>query len=156
MTESFKVNETVHSLKKRIDVTPTRSTVESIVGKDGIRDHPDGTWDADLKGKQVQQWLEARRPRARLDAERGAELNAGHDNVTLRDRDGRERRPAGWMADSVGRKFGLSRRSFNIPILDPGWTWRCERGHLFGFVRGPRPGSTECLYCDGLALAEPA
>lgn len=122
-----KPNETLSSLRKKVEKTPTISDVKAIVGEGGITHYPDGTWTADLKGRQVQQWLEVRRPRAQVDAERGAALNAAASHETIRDERGRERRPRVEYADSVGRKFGLSRRSFRIPVWPKGYRARDGR-----------------------------
>lgn len=122
---------------------------------------PDGTiQEATVKGNAaVVRMLEMQMERYRADTEYYDGLHAQIPHVRIKDARGRVRHVKERDADRIGRKFGVSRRSFSLPQHLKGWQYRCGAGHAFGFLPGkPDADTRPCIRtgCTLLAYREPA
>lgn len=133
--DAFTPNETAASLKKRVERTPTKADVAAIAGPGGIVEHPDGTWEAKLRGRQVQEFMELRRPRARSDAEFGAKAHEQIHRTEVRGKGGQRVRVAEQLAERVERKHHASsgRTVITIPDKPIGYRRQDEAGRWWSY-----------------------
>lgn len=122
-------NETVAGLTKLVEATPTIDTVKAIAGEDAIKHSPDGKWVADLTPQQTKQFVEATRPRRRLDIDRGAEESAATHDTKVRGRNGLPIKVPEMVAEQIERKHFQPRCTVSGNPTDRGrvpWPWEPE------------------------------
>lgn len=90
------------------NVAPTKDSLVSEFGKDGLVEHADGKWEYNVSGRQ--NWNKAHDMMAgvrAIDIERGAEVQAKIENETLLDHRGRDTHVPLHLAEMAAMKRGL-------------------------------------------------
>lgn len=109
--------------------------------------------------RNAEKFMEMMSPAWRVQGERASTLRGRQKRSLMRDAEGRERMVLPEHEDTVGRRFGLSRKSFMVGAGLVGSQYRCEHGHTFSFLpRTDRARTKPCVRdgCDGTGVLENA
>lgn len=146
--------------REAADIASSKPSWDDYVSEGVVSHAPepgqDGYQDAQVHGHDaVVRMLEMNREHYMKQAQYSERHYAEKPRVEIRGRGGEKKQVLEHMAERSERKHWRPRTGIVVSDLAPGWVWRCEQGHRFGFERGRRPSMTDCPECGSEAIAEP-